>query len=42
MPLEADGGQLRIGDGDAAGILAAVEFGPDAQARTGCASSQSD
>jgi hypothetical protein len=26
MPLEADGRQLRIGDGDPTGVLAAVEF----------------
>ena len=36
MPLEAHGGELRVRDGDAAGILAAIEFRSDAQARTGC------
>ena len=33
MPLEAHGGELRVRDGGAAGILAAIEFRSDAQAR---------
>ena len=34
MPRETDGGELCVGDGDAAGILAAIEFRPDAQTRS--------
>ena len=33
MPLEAHGRELRVGHGDTAGILSAVAFRPDAQAR---------
>ena len=32
MAFEADGRKLRIGDGDAAGVLAAIEFRPDTEA----------
>jgi hypothetical protein len=32
MPLEMDHRQLRVGDGHAVGVLAVVEFRPDAAA----------
>src|SRR5712692_6612250 len=32
MAVKTDGRELRIGDGDAAGVLAAIEFRPDTEA----------
>src|SRR6266446_9180080 len=32
MAFQTDGRELRIGDGDAAGVLAAIEFRPDTEA----------